>query len=652
MLKSLKRSDRYKIAALTLAMVICLSLPVFAKEKKDEATVTREVLVTASRTEQELKETPTTAQVITSEDIATMGAQTVRDALKIAMNVDVKKGGMVGNSVSIRGMNTTHTLILIDGRRMAGEDTSETANVYTLDRINLDTVERIEIVRGAGSALYGSEALGGVINIITKLPDKQSVTVGFSGGSDLLASNLRINTGKIGKWAFMLDTRFQRMRETSFATGTSSQNGPTEFYNFKGTYNFTDNQRLDIFYEKMNEHLKNWTTATSQKYYENRRDAFGMTYRENGKKSNYEIKMYYDKLDKDQKDAARGTGAITGFDRAEYETWVIEGKNTIQMTDEHRLTFGAEYRSNKYRGTRLGSAGDNAGTISKYGLSKDISEREIKYKAIYIQDEWMINDKLLLIPSLRFDDSDKFASNWSPKIGLTYKLDDNYRVKTSYGKGFRAPTISELYMEFRGTMGPYTTAILGNPDLEPEKSENWEISFEGEKNNNFGKITYFYNDVKNLINSDAVMQGFPFWTINSKYVNVDKARLSGMELELGRHLNKNFTVKLGYNYLDAIDKSDNSRLTSRARHTATLQLRYDDGKKDGISAILWNEWKNDYYYSSKNYDYSILNFSINKKWNNNKYNAYFAIENMFDKKITDITLYEGRIWRVGFNVTI
>lgn len=119
------------------------------------------VLVTATRTPMTEKQIPQAVQVITAKDIENLGAANVTDALQLAANVNLSKAGMTGNQVSIRGMDTAHTLILIDGKRMAAEDANSTANVYELNRVNVSDIERIEIVRGNGSALYGSDALGG-----------------------------------------------------------------------------------------------------------------------------------------------------------------------------------------------------------------------------------------------------------------------------------------------------------------------------------------------------------------------------------------------------------------------------------------------------------------------------------------------------------
>ncbi|MGL5511847.1 MAG: TonB-dependent receptor plug domain-containing protein, partial [Sporomusa sp.] len=204
-------ASRKRISLLSLAVMTALALPVYAEE---EPVNTRDVLVTASRTQQEVKETPSAVEVITREDLDKIGAINLADALKMATSIDVGGSAMAGRSVTMRGMETRHTLIMINGKRLVSEGSYSTANSYELERINMDNVERIEIVRGPVSSLYGSEGMGGVINIITSKPEKEQVTLSLrpqrysdrtSVGSDNYS--IRYDSGKNNKlsWIFSAD---------------------------------------------------------------------------------------------------------------------------------------------------------------------------------------------------------------------------------------------------------------------------------------------------------------------------------------------------------------------------------------------------------------------------------------------------------------
>lgn len=139
-----------------------------------------DVVVTASRTEQEVKETPAAVEVITREEIEKLGAKNLGDALRLSTGIDLGAPAMSGRSVSVRGMSMRHVLILVDGKRLVSEGNHSTANSYELNRINMNNVERVEIVRGPVSSLYGSEGMSGVINIVTRKPEKREITFSFN----------------------------------------------------------------------------------------------------------------------------------------------------------------------------------------------------------------------------------------------------------------------------------------------------------------------------------------------------------------------------------------------------------------------------------------------------------------------------------------
>lgn len=708
---------------LTLAVLCAVggSLPVMAAPADGDVVRTKDVIVTATRTEEEVKVVPQNVEVITSEDIEKLGATDVYQALKLASNVDVTRAGMAGHNVMIRGMSTNHTLILVNGMRRAGEDTSVTQNVYALDRLSLSDIERIEIVRGPASAQYGSDALGGVINIITKKSGAEpSVTVGASTGTSSINNYYHINFGKQGNFSGSLDMRFSKLRKQMFEDSDGSNYyGPTQDFHFDGNFDLGRNQNLNVnlgyYHEKtsadyvdsssvmpagsslqfsdampeitLTEDFVMESSKNKKEWYDFTRKDFSLAWTGKTSKNDWMIRTYYSYLDKDNNlynyrsdlPTLNGTmqmgpisrpismpmeGMLGGmfpkydWDKMKYKLFGIEGKDTMAIGEDHLLTFGAEYRTNKVEGTRMGDGGDNVHSEDRWGngvlKTKDYSEKEVDTYAAYIQDEWMVNDKLLIIPSVRYDHDSSFGGETTPKIGATYFINDHNRFKANWGKSFKAPTISELYMSMTRAMGPSTVTVLGNPDLQPEEAESWDISYEYDDDKNWGKITYFENDVKNLITSHALdADGY----IN-EYINVDKAQINGVELELGHHFNKNWTVKATSNWLDAVDKADDSRLDNRAKNITTLQLMYDDLDPYGYSVVLWNQWVNKYRYTtggtmggmsgnseSKDATYSTFNVTVNKKFG--KGNRIFAgCDNIFDEKNTNAYLY-GRTWVAG-----
>ena len=657
---------------MTLSVLLGLSSPVYAQDiQNNDVIVTPDVVVTATRTQEEVKAVPQTVEVITKEDIEQLGATDVYSALRLAANVDVTSAGMAGHNVMIRGMSTNHTLILIDGKRFAGEDTSATQNVYALGRLSLSNIERIEIVRGSASAQYGSDALGGVINIITKKSKKPSVMVGISTGSESINNYYHIDFGKQGNFSSTFDMRFSDVRKNMKAGDEGSNYyGPIQDFNFAGTWDLGNDKEIDLTLGYYNEHTKAdyadkytstgvfQTSKDKKEWYDYRRYDYSLGYSGKTDNSDYMIRTFYSRLDNENnlynyRDNFPGPMEnILGsmypkydWDKSTYTLWGIEGKNTVQLSDNHLLTFGGEYRQNKVEGTRLSDGGDNVHQVSQSGngivSNKYYSDKEINTWAGYIQDEWQVNDKLLVIPSVRYDHDSSFGGEVTPKIGATYFISDNSRIKANWGKGFKAPTISELYMAMHRAMGGQTVNVYGNPDLKPEKSTSWDISFEAEKDNNFGKLTYFNNDVKNLITTKQIGSSY----YDQSYVNVDEAEIDGVEMEIGRNLDDKWTIKATSNWLDATDKVSGDRLDNRARNMTTLQLLYDDHDDWGYSAILWQQWANKYHYDDNDYNFTTTNFVLNKKFGEGN-RVYAGVDNIFDKKISDIGL-DGMIWRLG-----
>ena len=663
-----------RMAVLSAAVLAGMAMPVWAAEATaaDAVVQTKDVIVTATKTEAEVQAVPQAVEVITQEDIQRTGANDVLTALSLANNLNLSRAGMTGNAVSLRGMSTNHTLILVDGKRYAGEDTDVTTNVYALQRLNVSDIDRIEIVRGPSSSLYGSEAMGGVINVITKTPEQAGGTVGVVTGTRNTAEYFNVSTGKHGRWSAAVDGRFDKQRSINRYAHSVSSTAVTDGYDrsmygmrrtFHGgaVYNFENANknklRFDIDY--MDEDLRSdyadtkradgklYYNKNKHEWYHNEQKGFSVEYTGKTNRNEYQFRTYYNQLEKHSNLVNERAfpspmmenrlGSIypkADMDYAKYNTWVTEAKNTMYIGDHHNLTFGGEYRRLEYEGTRLGG--------STTGLNKKISAKDVDSYAGYIEDLWQVNDKLLLIPSVRLEHNSQFGSEATPKIGATYNINNHWRFKANYGKGYKAPTLSELYMVMNRAMGVATVHVEGNPNLQPEKTYSYDFSIEADKGANFGKLTYFNNKVSNLIDTESTQSGNKYW---SKYINVGKAQINGVELEIGRHLNDRWTIKATHNYLDAVNKVTGTRLNNRAQNMTTFQLMYDDHKEDGISAVLWDQFASRYRYSDEDYIYNTLNFSINKKWTKD-FSTYAGIDNILNKKVDDLYI-DGRMWRVG-----
>ena len=669
-----RRHTKKKIL-LTAAILSAISLPAYAKNHDANSTNTEvrtnEVIVTASRTEQEVRETPSAVEVITRADIDKMGAENLLQALKLAAGIDMQENAMVGNQVGLRGMNTNQTLILIDGRRVRTENTSETMNFYELQRVNMDDVDRIEIVRGAVSSLYGSEALGGVINVIRKHPSNAQTSLTLDWTTRQSDQGIRVDSGKVGKWAFSTSFKHTDVRERG-TDASSNMYGKKYFFNLDGRMDITADKHLDVFFDYMKEDLDKksesprtrTTPAVKQnESYDHDRFSTGVKYAGRDKRGDYEMQVYYTYFDKNQRTRNRTSGGLISFDDMTYNSLIFDGKRSIQIADDHLLTVGGEYRKEDYESTRI------KGTWTKTleGVMTHAGDSSMNYAALYVQDEWMASSRWLLIPSIRWDYNSEFGNEVTGKLGTTYKMSKGLRFKANVGTAYRAPTASELYFDWQHTPIPnMEVRIYGNPNLKPEKSLNFDLGLEAEHGKTFGKISYFHNKVEDLIELDTIIRRLPGMPPRMQatgiYRNIQNATIQGLEVEAKQDLGNGFSLRGLYTYLDARNDATNERLNNRARHKVSLQLGYSD-PKHGWDATLWEDWLTDYRYKEdrsgtgipnpnapqNSTTLALLNFVVTKKFND-QLSAYLGVDNLLNKENTAL-YYDGRVWRGGVHMT-
>lgn len=616
---------------LSTLILTAMAAPVWAATSQTDT-----VVVTASKTAETIKESPQAVEVVTAEEMKKLGADNLITGLQLADNLNLSAGTQsgTGNQVMLRGMDSRYTLILVDGRRMSGEDTAQSANIYTLSRINLSNVERVEIVRGSGSTLYGSDAMGGVINIITKKATEEQGTVGVVTGNREISNWYSYSTGKQGRWSASADVRFTKVRPINVLSSSSSSGdvynqpslyGNKQYYNVSTTYDFENANhnelRFDGSYFKSKLQTSSNNMSSIARYNQDGYD-LSMTYAGKTDKNDYQIRTYYDRLNREYRPASSSLN-----EDGKYYNFVVEAHDTMYANDDHTITFGGEYRKNYYEGTRLQNA----------------AAHEVDSTAVFLEDTWQVNDKWIVQPAVRYEYNDQFGSNVSPKVGTTYNFNDHLRLKANYGLGYRAPSISDLYMNFSHTVGTFSYRVLGNPDLEPEKSRNFDIALEGERGKAFAKVSYYDNKIKNLIDSTVV--GYISGFLTMQYVNIDEARIRGVESTLGYNFSDRLTFKLTHNYIHATDESDGSRLANRPKSISTAQLSYDNGETNGYNITLWDSFTQDYYFNNKYYTFNTLNISATKRINENL-SVFAAVENILDKEINDLYLF-GRVWRVG-----
>ena len=681
----------------------------FAAEENLQEFSLDTMVVTATRTAMTVKETPSTVEIVDSKKLEQTQAKTLHDALKGALGVNVFNDFQGRSNVSIRGSESRHVLIMVDGKRLGGELSYNSANAWDVDRIRMEDVEKVEIIRGPAGAMYGSDAIGGVINVITKTPNKNIAEINYeygwyeNGKGAGYKSNLYLQ-GAENNYSYKINAGLNKNRPYEVSEGNEANfYGKDQPMSLNVGYAFDNGNKLSFDVSRLKEnnqehsfsskvtpsmHPMMPTTVTNKNGVvknDNKRTDYALTYSGNDNKHDWMFRAYKSVYDKNYTSQSREDKLQNGvlakstvsnkFDTVKRTLSTIEGKDTINLSDKHKLTAGFEYRQDKSAGTRIKK---NPAGMSNVHDAYD--EAEINYLAAYVQDEIKPDAKWLVIPSVRYDHSDKFGSEITSQIGTTYNAADDVRIKAVIGQGYKTPTVNELYHYwemFPGAwhnMGPMGMQFVpgkfyeGNPDLKPEKSLSYELAIEkdwGEKAT--VHLGAFRNEVKDLIETygtgaftnSTTHPGLAEQDAIQHYRNVPEAILQGVELYGSHRLGKDIYLNAGYTFLDAKDKTGNKRLSDRAKHQFTFGVSYQpeniyawDFNFDLVSNINYYCQDTDRsimgntFYKTKNF--TIANI-MTSRYLNKDTKIYLGIDNISNHQnfgaYSDGNL--GRMYRVG-----
>jgi len=553
--------------------------------------------ITATKTEHTLGDVPVIAEVITKEEIKARDIKTVQDALMLLTGLKIDKNcGSWGDKGKVRmlGLDAKHTLILVDGQRILGGHGA----AVDLQQIPIEAVERIEVVKGPASALYGSDAVGGVINIITKsAPKKLSAFASTSFGSRSIQVHEASGGFKKDKFGSFLNYTYRK------SNGIHKEYD--EFWEsiFQGSleYEFTPESKL-----------------TLKPYYS-------------------EHKMEYER----RKQQRIGLNSICEWAPDELSKLKLRGSwfNYMHWTADR----SSEWHGNSYE-TEINYSRliRNIHTITGgyHYLKKDVDDKGKKYKAdeflhsLFIQDEIDFSPFIFVL-GVRLDEHDKWGTEVNPKASLLYKVTEDLKLRASVGRAFRAPTLVKLYAD-GWRMGPYL--VHANPDLKPEKSVGYQVGAEYRFSEKLlCKLSYFRNELEDLISHRIVKKfhpifHFPLFPWDMYWENVDKAMTQGVELSLASQIRDNLAARFGYTFLETEDKNTKKELTYRPKHKLTLELNWEIPEID-LNINLEGEHIGRRYDSDYKRlgDYTIFNLALTKDIG--KYLSIFArIDNIFGKE--------------------
>ena len=653
-------NTKFKLATHVINTSLLLSLSGIAMAASDKDTDT--MVVTASGFSQQIKEAPATISVITPEEISKKPYRDVTDALKDIPGVTITGGGD-STDISIRGMDAKYTLLLIDGKKVSTRETRPNSDNSGFEQgwlPPLTAIERIEVVRGPMSSLYGSDAMGGVINIITKkvsntwhsgvrvesiMPyrskEKNTYVGSFSTTGPIIDDILGIQ----------LYGQYTNRHEDKFLNGHAAQK--LRSLNGKLTLNVLDTQSFDFDFGRSLQNSKATYPKTRTKKQgaflrDNNRNTFALTHNGLfGDVTTTSFVSYEENNNPERKMKIRNTD--------------VDSRVTIPF-NINMLTVGG-----KYNYQELHDKGNE--------LSSDITKIDRWNYALFAEDEIKIFDNWSITAGLRYNKDENYGSNWNPRVYSVWNIDDNFTLKGGYSTGFATPQLRQVVSDWGQVTGgyAYNGVVLGNPALKPEKSDNFEIGLG--YTNDYGidaSATAFYTKYKDKIQSYYICDSRKIANTKCFYKNfskefdfiqgrenVDKADLKGIELSFKTPLFTDFLLSSNYSWTKTEQKSGNNKgkpLNRTPKQKFNTQL-------DWYVTQKWDLWTKVAYYgvesttdrSGKKIEYPGYTFwDVGASFHINK-NAkiYGGVYNLFDKDVSNDDFgktLEGRRYFIGAEI--
>ncbi len=653
-----------KLVLSTLASSLLLSFA-YADSKLED------VVVTAKSNTQAI-DTAGSFSIITPEDIKSSNASSLQNILEETVGINVTSNDRsVGGrkNITFRGMNPEHTAILINGKRISNTDAQIGHSDFQYSWIPLSAIAKIEVVRGPMSSLYGSKALGGVVNVITKKPVEQlegSIDVKYSKLNNTSQGQEKdislVLSGQVtNKLALSIFAQKQVLDSVDSKKGVINKQDPEAIYNpsafegkditnlmFNAWYSISDSDevsfsalkgkevRTDTYFMDFKKSLPRFikigikenrrprpeesVNAFFDELYDINKSHYSLAYNKFFDKASLNIKTYTTRSK-----VKNNSFKITHKLRDD----VLSAEATFENFDKHYIVLGADGRKEYYK--KL----DN--TTSKTKFKNDIT-----YASVYMQDEVSF-EKFILTFGARFDKHEKFGGEFSPKIYGVYKLDDKQRIKLGYGKGFNAPTLTQISDKYESRHnGKF---FRGNSKLKPEISHTSELSYEYNGENNLFKTTVFYTKVKDLIDFED----------NGLYSNINTSKIKGLEFEYTRmNLIENLDFNFFYTFLDTKDEDKNRELNFKPRHKINSSVKYyfDDTLSVNASIAYTGEQKSyddeaGQYISNDDKSgiltemegYVTSKIQVSKDFSS-KLNVRFGIDNLTNQQLADEFSYQ------------
>ncbi|WP_405415466.1 TonB-dependent receptor plug domain-containing protein [Maribacter sp. Asnod1-A12] len=580
-----------------------------------------EVIVTATRTERQLSSLPLPVTLVGKKQIIKSGTVRLNEILNEQTGIITVADESGFQGVQIQGIASDYILILIDGVPLVGRS----AGNFDLSRLTVGNIKQIEVVKGPASSLYGSEALGGVINIITEKPQTEA-----------LSGNASYRIGSFTQQDINLDLKqaFKKFRYGFFVNRFSSNgydlNEDVEGQTVNPFTNYTLNGRL---YYDFNDKLSLFTSA---RYYDQNQDA-GFTLDSIQYEGNTKEREWNTHARLDHKWTPNLTVAYELYYTNYMATELLAdpiSTNVLSDSDFNQKLFRPEVRgSYTFASENENNTGLQNGTLTAgMGIQLDELDRTyfdetVNFTSQYLYAQYNFNpiEKLNIIAGARFDNHSEYNNQFSPKLALRYQLNNNLSIKGSVGYGFKAPDFRQLYFDFTNSVVGYTVlgynvaldklqelveqeqilSVLVTEDeldkpLEAESSIGYNLGFNLKHGRGNTEVNFFRNDFKNLIDTRIIARKINGQNVFS-YMNFDEIYTTGFEINSSYKITDELNISAGYQLLYAFDKqkkqdvadnqvfvrdtesgqsvalsqSDYFGLVNRSRHNANFKVYYD-----------------------------------------------------------------------------
>jgi len=621
--------------------VVLLSLNIFSEEeeKRPPPPLQYDIVVTATRLETPAKEVASSVTIITREDLEKMKKSTILEVLREVLGVAIIQNGGTGaaGSMSIRGANSEHTLIMMDGVEL--NDPISPSRSYDLAHLVLDSIERIEVLRGPQSTLYGSDAIGGVVNIITKKGlGKPRFSLSSYGGSYTTFSTeagIRGSTEKINYSLGLSHLSTQGISASSTAYPGNEEKDGYQNMTLSGRLGFTplDNLDIDLVLRSINAKadIDNFGGAYGDdpNHTQDYKSLFlkgqlrALLFKNRWEQKLSISLVHNDRQHENLPDASHPFDSEEGHFKS--KMFKIDWQNNLFLHETNTLTCGVDHQQEQGE-----SEYHFEGLWGPYSSIFPLKRAHIT--GLYIQDQIRSANQFFATAGVRLDNHSQFG------LALTYRLAPAYfiektgtRLKATVGTGFKSPSLYQLYAPAT-SFGP-----IGNEDLEPEKSIGWDVGIEQfllDSQVLFG-VTYFHNDYRDLIDFD----------FSQGYLNIRKAESKGAEVYFQAQLGNELQLMASYMKLEAKDKETGNPLLRRPTDKFTASLNYGFLKKGSIHlSFIYTGERDDKDFSTWPYPqitlpgYALFNASFSFDLSTN-IQIFVRLDNLLDEEYEDILGY-------------